>query len=155
MRIVIATVILMLGLAHFQTAKEENGGRFVLPNPKLLRCRSSDCFNLWLEDRHADAVFPKQLRIDMNQDCIYGLEAVYDKSVSMHDIELAIDEHYLGSKYTDFEKYSIRLWRVEPEKFAIQLSVADKKDEKRNVAEAGATHVIYIAFGGRSACNIP
>jgi len=50
---------------------------------------------------------------------------------------------------------SLKLWRVEPEKFAIQLSIADKKDAKRNIAEAGAKRAIYIAFGGTSACSIP
>jgi hypothetical protein len=100
-------------------------------------------------------VFPNQLLMDMNQDCLYGLTALYDKSVSVHDIELAIDEHYSGSKNSDFDKASIRLWRVESEKLAIQLSESDKKDEKRGGAEAGTKHVIYIAFGGRSACSIP
>jgi hypothetical protein len=93
--------------------------------------------------------------MDMNQDCLYGLTALYDKSVSIPDIELAIDERYSGSKNTDFDKSSLRLWRVESEKFAIQLGESNKKDEKRGVAEAGTKHVIYIAFGGRSACSTP
>ena len=153
LRVIVATV-LMLGLAHFQTAKEEKS-LVVLPNPKLLRCTSSNCSSLWLQERQANAVFPKQLLIDMNQDCVYGLEAFYDKSVSVHDIELAIDEHYSGSKNADLAKNSLRVWRVESEKFAIQLGEADKKDEKRNVAEAGTKQLIYISFGGKSACSTP
>lgn len=47
------------------------------------------------------------------------------------------------------------VWRVEPEKFAIQLGVFDKKDEKRSMGEAGRKEAIYIAFGGKSACEIP
>jgi hypothetical protein len=155
MKRVIAAVVLMLGLAHFQTAKEENGRRFVLPNPQLLRCSSSDCFQLWSEKPEANAVFPKQVIIDMNQNCIYGLRALYDKSIPVDDIKSAIDERYAKWARADFVNSPLKLWRVEPEKFAIQLSVADKKDEKRNVAEAGTKQAIYIAFGGRSTCNIP
>jgi hypothetical protein len=154
MKKVIAAIVLMLSPAHVQTTHEEKS-HIVLPSPKLLRCKSSDCFNLWLEERQANAVFPKQLLIDMNQDCVYGLEAFYEKSVSVHDIESAIDEHYFESKNEDLAKHSIRVWRVESEKFAIQLGEADKKDEKRNGDEAGTKQLIYIAFGDRSACITP
>jgi hypothetical protein len=45
---------------------------------------------------------------------------------------------------------------VESEKFAIQLSAADKKDVKSKLAdEVGTKRIIYIAFGGRSACKTP
>ena len=150
----LATVALVLALTHFQAPKEQKP-RVVLPNPKLLRCRASDCYNLWLQQQESNDIFPKQLHIDMNQDCIYGLVAFYDKSVSAQDIESAIDGHYLGSKNTDFAKTPIKIWRIESEKFAIQLSKADKRDEKKEAIEAGTKQVIYIAFGGRSACNIP
>jgi hypothetical protein len=146
--------VLMLSPIQFQTPRDEKP-HLVLPSPKLLRCRSSDCFNLWLEAQQPKDIFPKQLHLDMNQDCIYGLTALYDKSVSAQDIESAIDEHYLASKNTDFAKTPIRIWRVESEKFAIQLSEASRRDEKREAIEAGTKQVIYIAFGGRSACTIP
>jgi len=67
-----------------------------------------------------------------------------------------------------FATSPVKLWRVEPEKFAIQLAVTDhrtkevKRDEARafalsqvfeqsersNVAEGGMKQVIYIAFSG-------
>jgi len=158
MKRVFAAVVLMLGLAHCQSAGQENVSRLVLPTPKLLRCQSSDCFQLWLEKpAEANAVFPKQLIIDMNQSCLYGMTALYDKSIPVDDVKAAIDERYgkWALPLDDDAAMSLKLWRVEPEKFAIQLSVADKKDEKRNIAEAGTKRVIYIAFGGRSACSIP
>ena len=145
-------MVLMLGLACGQAVTEENGGRIVLPNPKLLRCKSSDCYQVWSEGfADANAVFPKQIRIDMNRSCLYGMTAVYDKSVSLDDIRAAINERY--GKWAIPSPF--KLWRVEPEKFAIQLSVADKKDEKRGFADAGMKEAIYIAFGGRSACDLP
>jgi len=82
------------------------------------------------------------------------MTALYDKSVSVDDLKTAIDERYEKWAHTDFANSPVKLWRVEPEKFAIQLSVAGKEDEKKNIAEAGTKRAIYIAFGGRSACNI-
>jgi hypothetical protein len=155
MKRVIASVILILGLTQFHQAKEENGKRIVLPNPQLLRCKSSDCFNLWPGTPPANAVFPKQVSLDFNQGCIYGLTALYDKSIPVDDVESAVDERYAKWVVPPFAGPGLRLWRVESEKFAIQLTVADKYDEKRNVAEAGTKKVIYVAFGGESACKIP
>jgi hypothetical protein len=82
---------------------------------------------------------------------------LYDKTIPADDIKAAIDERYGEWALPSNRDASVpvKLWRVEPEKFAIQLSVADKKDEKRNVAEAGTNLAIYLAFGGRSACNAP
>jgi hypothetical protein len=158
MKRIIAAVVLTLGLANCQTAKEENKSRLVLPNPKLLRCRSSDCLTLWLDrSTEANAVFPKQVIIDMNQNCLYGMTVLYDKSIPINDVKAAIDERYGKWALPGYDDPTVpaKLWRVEPEKFAIQLSVADKKDDKKNMAEAGTKQAIYIAFGGRTACNIP
>lgn len=156
MKRVLAAVVLMLGLACGQTATEENGNRIVLPNPKLLRCKTSDCSQMWLEkSAETNAVYPKQLTIDMNQSCLYGMTALFDKSVPLDDIKAAIDERYGKWAVPEFLNSPLKLWRVEPEKFAIQLGVATKKDEKRNIADAGTRQALYIAFGGKSACNVP
>jgi hypothetical protein len=156
MKRILAAMVLMLGLAYGQTASEENGSHIVLPNPKLLRCKSPNRYQVWLEESvEKNAVFPKQVSIDMNQSCPYGMTALYDKSIPLEDIRAAIDEHYGKWAVPKFVNSSMKIWRVEPEKFAIQLSTASKKDEKRNIAEAGTKRAIYIAFGGRSACSIP
>ena len=158
MKRVITAAVLMLGLAHCQTAKEEKSIRLILPNAKLLKCKSSDCFQLWLEKpTEANAVFPTKLIFDMNQNCLYGMTALYDKSVSVEDVRAAIDERYgkWAVPSNDDAAVPIKLWRVEPEKFAIQLGVGDKKTEKMNIADAGTKQAIYLAFGGRSACNAP
>ena len=156
MKRVLAAVVLMLGVAYGQTATEDNGSRIVLPNPKLLRCKSSDCYQVWLEkSAEPNAVFPKQVTIDMNQSCLYGMTVLFDRSIPVDDITAAIDERYGKWAVPEFEKLPLKIWRVEPEKFAIQLSVASKKDEKRNIADAGTRQVLYLAFGGKSACNVP
>ena len=93
-RFVVAAA-LMLVLANCQTAQEEKNRRIALPNPKLLRCKSADCFQLWLETpTKPNAVFPKQLRIDMKQNCLYGMTAVYGTSVPLDDVKSGIDQRY-------------------------------------------------------------
>lgn len=154
MKKAVVLIILMLSFANCQPAREESGKQFVLPNPKLLRCAPSECNALWLENASdPNAVFPKQLIIDMDQNCLYGFTVKYDKSVPVADVRAAIDERYGKWAVAGFKNSALGLWRVEPEKFAIQLTEIDRKDEKRHVAEAGTKEVIYLAFGGRAACN--
>jgi len=152
MKKVIAAAALTLTLAHFQTSEQQNGGRCVLPNPKRLQCRSSDCTQLWSDKPEAGAVFPKQIIVDMDHNCIYGVTALHDKSASVDVVETTIDERYKKWASADFANSPVRLWRVEPEKLAIQFSGANEQDEKRNVTEVGAKQVIFLPIGGRSAC---
>lgn len=131
MKRLMTAAVLMLVLANCQTAQEEKTKWLVLPNPKLLRCNSVDCFQLWLETpTEPNAIFPKQLSIDMKQNCLYGMTATYENAVSIEDVKAAIDQRYGKWAVAQFANSSIKLWRVESEKFAIQLRVADKKDEK-------------------------
>jgi len=110
MKKLVVAVVLLLGLANCQTAQEEKSTRLVLPNPKLLRCKSVDCFQLWVESpREANAVFPKQTTIDMNEDCLYGMTAVYDKSVSLDQVKAAIDARYGKWALAQFADSAIKL----------------------------------------------
>lgn len=108
----------------------------VLPNPKLLGCQSVACSQLWLiNDPAPDAKYPKQLRIDFSDGSPtghgslfkiqngspYGLTAVYDKSVTIEAVEVAINEHYAKWTYGHPDP-KLKLWRVEPERFVIQLA---------------------------------
>lgn len=47
--------------------------------------------------------------------------------VPLDNIKAAIDERYGKWAVPEFLNSPLKLWRVEPEKFAIQLSVATKK----------------------------
>ncbi|MGD0426607.1 MAG: hypothetical protein ABSC10_07795 [Candidatus Acidiferrales bacterium] len=156
MKRALAAAVLTLALAHSQASQEQTTRtEIVLPNPNLLRCRSSDCSQLWSENPDADAVLPTQIRVDVVHNCVYGFTAVYDKSVSMDALAAAINERYKQWALADMTKPSIRLWRVESEKLAIQLSAAGKKDEKRGFAFSGTKVLIFLPFGGRSACANP
>jgi hypothetical protein len=110
---------------------------------------------LWSEAIEQKAIFPKQLIVDMDQGCIYGMTALYDKSVPLDQIRSAIDDLYRQWSVNDLGNSNLHIWRVDPQKFVVQLGVASKQDEKRNVAEAGTRQVIYLAFGGKSACGTP
>lgn len=147
------TLILLLTPSHLKTAKRDNTGHLVLPNSKLLRCNSSNCFQLFSESIEQRAMAPRQVILDMRDGCIYGLTALYDKSVPIDLMKSGIDDVYKQWSVNDASDSKLYLWRVEPEKFGIQLSVTTKEDEKRNAVETGTRQVIYIAFGGRSACG--
>lgn len=155
MKRTIAALTLILSLPHSQVAMGQNRDRLALPNPKLLRCSSSDCFQLWSEAIEQKAIFPKQMIVDMDQGCIYGMTALYDKSVPLDQIKSAIDDLYRQWSVNDLGNSNLHIWRVDPQKFVVQLGVASKQDEKRNVAEAGTRQAIYLAFGGKSACSTP
>jgi hypothetical protein len=131
---------------------QQDKATIILPNPKLLTCRGADCSQLWSNSSANNTVFPKQLRIDVEAGCLYGMTAIYEKTISFDDMKSAIDQQYGQWKIPGFEKTQLGLWRVESEKFAIQLSISDKKDEKRGSGEAGTKVLIFLPFGGRSAC---
>jgi hypothetical protein len=151
----ILVLVLILALSHLKTVRGENLGRLVLPNPKLLRCRSSNCRQLFSEGTEQKAISPKQMILDIDHGCIYGMTVMFEKSVPFDQLKTEIDDLYKQWSVNDPSNSTLHLWRVEPQKFAIQLAVTSKEDEKRNVAEAGTRQVIYIAFGGKSACRLP
>jgi hypothetical protein len=109
-----------------------------------------------LEDvAEAKAVFPKQLIVDVNQGCLYGVRVLYDKSIPFQDVKTTIDEHYKkwALDFNEKQEAPVKVWRVEPDRFLIQLSQANKDDEERNIIEAGTKEVIYLSAAGASACK--
>jgi hypothetical protein len=167
----VVAVIAMLGLTSWGRIGHENGSRIVLPNSKLLGCRSSGCFQLWQDNpAQADAIYPRQVVIDIfgNDRCPRGILALYEKSVSTDDIKAALDQRYGKWALAGFATSPVKLWRVEPEKFAIQLAITEDRTkevtrdearafalsqaiehtERSNVAEGGMKQIIYLAFAG-------
>src|SRR5262245_30457800 len=117
MRKAICVLAARLGLAGrptCQTAKEENDKR--VARAKRLRCRSSDRF-LWPgEPQPRNVVHPKPVILDMDQDCLYDMTALYDKFISSERVKQAI-EGGLGSQAVGVLANSpIELCRVEAEK---------------------------------------
>jgi hypothetical protein len=104
--------IFTIGLAICSAVKPENGRHVVLPNSKLVGCKASDCSHLW-QDIPTDAValYPHNISIDIENGAVLGIDAHYDKSVSVGDIKAAIDGHYGKSTYViDNETSPVKVW---------------------------------------------
>ena len=162
----IAVSIFVMSLTFCGQVRRENGRQVILPNSKLIGCSSPGCSQLWLiNPPDANAIYPKQVSIDLRDSCPTGIVARYDKSVSIQEIKAAIDQRYgkWALAENDDTSVLVKLWRVEPEKFAIQLAVVDKdmeamtlgqtlsqgprQREKVKASEVIA-QVIYLAFSG-------
>ena len=172
MKKVIVALILTISFVSYGRVAPENDRHIVLPNPKLLGCRASACSQLWPEDASPNAVYPRQVIVDIFGDapCTLGLAALYEKSVSMEDLKAEIDKQYGQWALPDNATLPVKLWRVEPEKFAIQLAVtgvqrmkATREErsaaamaqaidprKRSNVTEGGMAQVIYIAFTNKA-----
>ena len=154
MKKAVAVLIVMLFLLSSREAGPQSPVHLVLPNPNLLRCyHQANCSQLWSETVKEKEIFPKQMIVDVDHGCIYAMTAVYDKSVPFDQIASVINDRYQQWSVKGTTSPILRLWRVEPQRFAIQLSVADKRDERRRIAATGTKLAIYITFGGKSACS--
>src|SRR5260370_36626578 len=93
--VAVVAMMVMLGLTSWGRIGHENGGRIVLPNSKLLGCRSSGCFQLWQDEpAQADAIYPRQVIIDIfgNDRRPRRILALYEKSVSTDDRKATLDQ---------------------------------------------------------------
>lgn len=142
-----AALILALGVICLQAANGQGAARIVLPNTNVLRCSSAGCSQIWPADVDQRAIFPKQVILDTDQGCIYGMTVLYDKSVPLGAIRAALDDRYKQWYGRNASSSGVDVWRVEPQKFIVQLTVADRK-----WAAAGAKQVIFLAFKGKAAC---
>lgn len=114
-----------------------SGKHIVLPNRALIGCQAGDCSQV-LSDKNEDpdAIYPWQVLLDFNGRKVIGLIAFYDQPTSIDDVQAAVDERYGKWATASFRTGAVRLWRVEPEEFAIQLAVAD----------SGMVQLIYLIF---------
>jgi hypothetical protein len=136
-RIIVFLASLML--VSCTTGGHKTAASVVLPDPSLLRCGAGAHSRLWKDSAIAkDAIFPKQLTVDLENECIPALTAVYDKGVPTSEIRSAIDANYgkWAFSATSAAPSNLWLWRIEPEKFAISLTVDDD----------GTKKIHYLAF---------
>jgi len=146
---------------------QNEGGRkhVVLPNPGLLRCATIGCSQLWLdESSDALSVFPVNISVDVSgtETCPRGIVALYDRSVSMDDIQAALDQRYGRWAQDGNTTLPVKLWRVEPARFSIQLAtveggqegvtpgraLAGQRNERADATHVAMKQVIYMAFTG-------
>jgi len=113
-------------------------GKIILPNPKLIRCQAPACPPTFSDTTEAGAIYPWQVLVDYNQGTVIGLIAFYDKPVSFNDVAAILKARYGKTGYESGGDHPGMGWRVEPEKFVIQLSESDRM---------GMVQVIYLTFG--------
>lgn len=109
----------------------------VLPNPALIGCKTGNCTQL-LPDEIAepDAIHPWQVSVDFSGQAVIGSTVLYDQPVTIEDIQAAVDKRYGRWAVPTFRTGPMRAWRIEPEKFIIQLSTNDD----------GMVQLIYLVF---------
>lgn len=158
---VVMAVLICSGLGGHQSSS-----RIVLPNPELIGCSFSKCSQLWQQRTDAKAIYPKQMSMDIKGSCPLGIVARYDASVSLEEIKAAVDQRYgrWAMKENENANIPIKLWRVEPGKYAIQLAPIDQgmdtmtlgqvlaqplgQQEKKDRGKAVGEQIIYLAFTG-------
>ena len=136
MRSAIFAVLLAFSLIAYARQKQESENRVVLPNSKLIGCETPACSQLWPDDvADSHATYPQNISIDIEDQGIIGVVTRYDKSTPLNDIRTSINKRYGEWVFPKDSAGLAVLWRVEPEKTAIQL--AKDKD--------GTKEVIYLS----------
>lgn len=140
-------LFLLLTASIFPGREHSRPGRSIaLPNPNLINCNSPQ---LWQHETiQTEAVYPAQVTMDHfdKHGCPKGLVAMYDKAVPEGEIGSAINLHY-GKWAKAIGTGPVRIWRVEDEKFAIQLATIHDSPEEGGASDTdGMKHVIYISF---------
>lgn len=132
--------LVLTTLMFCQTSQSDGGKPIALPNPGLFRCAAT---RLWVDEKPQPAeIYPVRMFVDHydKDGCPQGLLALYDKSTSEDEIRAAINQSY-GKWNKGLPK---NLWRVESERFAIQLTTI--KDKKKCIAEEEMRQLIYLSF---------
>jgi len=130
--------------------KQKNSRQVALPSPSLLRCNAAQ---LWQSGTASTgAAYPVKVMMDHFgvNGCPQGIVAIYGATVSEDDIRSAINLRYGKWSRTDIGAGSVTLWRVDPDKFVIQLSTIHNSIEETGALDnGGMKQVIYLSFQGR------
>jgi hypothetical protein len=150
MKAILATAIAVACLAAPGQVKSETR-HVILPNPTLLRCLSLACSQLWQDKApEPNDIYPKAVTVELpdNTPCPLGVSVQYDKSVSMDDLKAAIDARYGKWAFVTNATSPVKSWRVESERFSIQLRNVTERDAKLSddKLEVGTKTVVYTSF---------
>jgi hypothetical protein len=136
-----AAWLVLTTLMFCQTSQPDSGKPVALPNPGLFHCAA---MRLWQDEKpQPGEIYPERMFVDhFDKDgCPQGLLALYNKSTSLDEIRAAINQRYgQWSKGLPQD-----LWRVEPERFAIQL-VTIKGKKNKCMADEEMRQLIYLSF---------
>lgn len=150
MKAILATAIALACLATPVQIKSETK-HVILPNPKLIRCVSLACSQLWQDKApEANDIYPKAVSVELpdNTPCALAVTAQYDKSVSFDDLKAAIDMRYGKWAGVTNDISPVKSWRVESDRFTIRLRTITEQDAKLSddKFEVGTKTVVYTSF---------
>jgi hypothetical protein len=122
------TAALALSVASSVGDGQSRGPGIVLPNHELVQPVGSSCTGIWEEvPKNGNTVYPAQMTLDIRDMSVHSLVARYDASVSISDIQSAINARYGSWALPESPTSTQRLWRVTPERFTISLDVGEGK----------------------------
>ncbi len=148
MRALFMTSILVICMCSMSLgqAKDQPSKRVILPNIKLVRCMTSDCFQLLQDDppRPGD-IYPEHIDVAfLDRWCPFGLTARYSKAVSFEDLKAALEKRYGKGTVKNWGDAPLVIWDIESAHLFIQLQVADKRmAHDQHLIEEGTKIIHY------------
>jgi hypothetical protein len=141
MKSLFLTAILVTGMCGVAAAqaKHETAKRVILPNIRLVRCMTSDCFQLLQDEppRPGD-IYPEHIDIAfLDRWCPFGLTARYNKAVSFGDLKDALEKLYGKGTAENWPHGPVVTWKVESDHVFVELEIADKLMAQNQHVEEG------------------
>jgi hypothetical protein len=123
--------VLVVGIWAISSGQTKQSAtrRVILPNVKLIRCMTSDCFQLLQDDppRPGD-IYPEHIDVAfLDRWCPFGLTARYNKAVSFEDLKAALEKRYGKGTVKNWGDAPLMIWDIESDHLFIQLQVAGKR----------------------------
>jgi hypothetical protein len=135
----------------FGQARQQSTKRVILPNIKLVRCMTSDCFQLLQDEppRPGD-IFPEYINVAfLDRWCPFGLTARYNKAVSFEDLKDALEKRYGKGTTKNWTDAPLVIWEIESDHLVIQLDSADKRMAQNQHVEEGTKSIHYDDVSGK------
>src|ERR1700683_412183 len=147
MKQIIVTVLLVAGISS--TSSGQIAGRpdkrVILPSIKLVRCMTSDCFQLLQDDppRPGD-IYPEHIDVAfLDRWCPFGLTARYNKAVPFLELKAALEKRYGKGTTENWPDGPAVTWEVESAHVFVVLDTADKRMAQNQHVEEGTKSVHY------------
>src|ERR1700676_5079226 len=110
----------ILSMSFGQTG-EQPTKRVILPNIKLVRCMTSDCFQLLQDEppRPGD-IYPEYINVAfLDRWCPFGLTARYNKAVSFEGLKYALEKRYGKGTAKNWTDAPLVIWEIESDHLVI------------------------------------
>jgi hypothetical protein len=95
-----------------------------LPSPAIFGKSTADAVKL-LEEKKLGDIEPFVVWSDVRCGRYFAMSAFYGKPVNLADVRAEVNRRY-GQFESKYSSADLGLWRVEPEKFAIQAAVGEE-----------------------------